>query len=167
MGVPTAWFSASVETRGRFPRQSMAGGHLNKSDCVSQPPKVFLQHEARSHAQTPPKPNSALSLRVSRTGKATGPPLYLPGSPPPRPAPEGPQPLRAHPPHTLSSRSRRPRALRSAWTSSASSRHTSRRTWLPSTRAGAPAALCSSAEVRAAAWPACPRVISKNMNLYQ
>ena len=51
MGVPTAWFSASVETRGRFPRQSMAGGHLNKSDCVSQPPKVFLQHEARSHAE--------------------------------------------------------------------------------------------------------------------
>lgn len=51
MGVPTAWFSASVEMRGRFPRQSMAGGRLKKSDCVSQPPKVFLQHEARSHAE--------------------------------------------------------------------------------------------------------------------
>lgn len=103
--------------------------------------------------QTPPKPNSALSLRVSRTGKATGAPLYLPGSPPPRPAPEGPQPLRAHLPRTPSSRSRRPRAPRSAWTSSASSRHTSRRTWLPFTRAGVLAALCSSAEGRSGRRP--------------
>lgn len=50
MGVPTAWFSASVEMLRKVP-QSMAGGRLNKSDCMSQPPKVFLQHEARSHAE--------------------------------------------------------------------------------------------------------------------